>query len=342
MVGSPGVSIFVSVAAYRDPELVPTVLNCLDTAERPDDLRIVVNWQHLGDEDVSPLRGDPRVEIIEFDARESRGACWARAQIMRRYADADWFLQIDSHTRFAPGWDRRLIAAAKRTEAPKPIISCYPQTYDPATGALGGGDPTQIVLGRWNDDGLPVFDQQFVPGWRDRWAPARARFIAAGFLFAPGSFPHEVPYDDSLYFHGEEITLSVRAFTWGYDLFHPAEVLSWHYYIRQEGPRHWTDHNGADGGKAWHAWDRASRRRVTVLLHYPSIGRFRMGPYRTVAQYEAYTGLSFTGRSAIEQTMRGDEPPLPPAVGAVTAWTGPVLAELTGLPPEVWTSAAAP
>jgi hypothetical protein len=311
-------SIFVSVAAYRDPELVPTVLNCLATARHADDLRIVVNWQHLGDEDVSALRKDPRVEIVEFDARQSRGACWARAEIMRRYPGADWFLQIDSHTRFVQDWDIRLAAAAERTGAAKPIITCYPQTYDPAQEFTGAGEPTQIVLGRWSGDGLPVFDQQIVPGWQERTTPVRARFLAAGFLFAPGSFPYEVPYDDNLYFHGEEITLSVRAFTWGYDLFHPAEVLSWHYYVRQDVPRHWADHTGAGGEKTWHARDRASRRRVAVLLRHPSVGRFRMGPHRTVAQYEAYAGLCFSDRTASEHALTGGEPPAPAVLARAT------------------------
>jgi hypothetical protein len=32
--------IFVSIAAYRDPELRPTIKNLLETAATPDDLKI--------------------------------------------------------------------------------------------------------------------------------------------------------------------------------------------------------------------------------------------------------------------------------------------------------------
>ena len=283
-------SIFVSVAAYRDPELVPTVLDCLAKARHPDDLRIVVNWQHRGDEDVSAIAG--KVRLLDRDARDSRGACWARAEVMAEYGGEDWYLQVDSHTRFAADWDVRLIELAGRTKARKPVISCYPPMYDPSAPAAPGGVPSELFLDRWTDDGLPLLAQRTMENWENREGPVPARFIAAGFLFAPGSFAREVPYDPDIYFQGEEVTLSARAYTWGYDLFHPAEVLSWHYYIRQDSPRHWTDAGD------WFARDRASRRRVATLLRYPSVGRLAMGPIRPLSAYEDYAALNFRTRSA--------------------------------------------
>lgn len=288
-------TVFVSVASYRDPELVPTVRSCLAAARHPDDLRIVVCWQHLGDEDVSAIAGDPRVTLLDVDARTSRGACWARAEVMRRYAGEDWYLQVDSHTRFAPDWDVRTLAAAAATGAAKPVVTCYPPTYDPAQPFTGEGVPSATEVGDWTEDGLPVVVQRTIA---DRSRPVvPARFVAGGFLFAPGSFVTEVPYDPNLYFHGEELTVSARAYTWGYDLFHPTDVLAWHYYIRDGSPRHWTDHVGADGARAWHALDRASRRRVTTMLRFPGTGRYGFGPVRTLADYAAYSGCDFERRT---------------------------------------------
>jgi hypothetical protein len=287
-------TIFVSVAAYRDPELVPTVLDCLAKADRRDDLRIVVNWQHLGPEDVSAIAGDPRVELLDFDARESRGACWARAQIMDHYAGEEWFLQVDSHTRFAPGWDTRLIAVAAATGAAKPLITGYPPMYEPSAEFTGEGVPSETVVIGWTDEGLPIFAQRTVEDLSGPVVPAR--FVAGGFLFAPGSLAREVPYDPNIYFMGEELTMSARAYTWGYDLFHPTEVLAWHYYIRQDSPRHWNDHIGADGARSWHARDLASRRRVVNLLRYQGTGRYGFGPVRSLAEYAAYAGCDFERR----------------------------------------------
>ncbi|AGL14088.1 GlcNAc-transferase family protein [Actinoplanes sp. N902-109] len=287
-------TVFVSVAAYRDPELVPTVLDCLAKADHPDDLRIVVNWQHLGDEDVSAISGDPRVRVLDVDARQSRGACWARAQIMDHYAGEDWLLQVDSHTRFAPGWDDRLVATAAATGAAKPVITCYPPMYEPAAGCTGEGVPSETVVSDWTTDGLPVFAQRTLA---DRSRPAvPARFVAGGFLFAPGSLAREVPYDPNIYFIGEELTMSARAYTWGYDLFHPTDVLAWHYYIRQDSPRHWNDHDGTDGARSWYARDKASRRRVVNFLRHPGTGRYGVGPVRTLGEYAAYAGCDFERR----------------------------------------------
>ncbi|MDY7087610.1 MAG: GlcNAc-transferase family protein [Actinomycetota bacterium] len=282
-------TIFVSVASYRDPELVHTVRDCLARAARPGELRIVVNWQHLGDEDVSALTGDPRVELLEFDARQSLGACWARAQVMRHYAGEDWFLQVDSHTRFAPDWDERVLALAAGTGAPKPVITCYPPMYEPGAEFTGGGVPTETVVTSWSGDGLPVFGQRELPVLDGR--PVPARFVAGGFLFAPGSLVREVPYDPYLYFHGEELTVSLRAYTWGYDLFHPTEALAWHYYIREGSPRHWSDHPDA-----WVARDKASRRRVNTLLRHPNHGRYGLGRVRSLADYADWSGCHFARR----------------------------------------------
>jgi len=301
-------TIFVSVASYRDTELVPTVLDCIAKARHADDLRFGINWQHAGDEDITPIRHDPRVRLIEFDWRESRGACWARAEAMRLYDGEDHFVQFDSHTRFAPDWDVRLLAQAAATGAAKPIITGYPPTYEAAVVFDGAGEPTQIVCARFTDDGLPIFRQQVMQGWQDLDRPQRARFVAAGFLFAPGSFVREVPYDPRIYFTGEEITLAVRAYTWGYDLFHLSEVLAWHYYIRQDQPRHWSDHTDPSAGRAWWQADRASRRRVGNLLRYPSVGRFGCGPIRTVKQYEQYAGINFLRRTNTAEALTGTEP----------------------------------
>ena len=63
----------------------------------------------------------------------------------------------------------------------------------------------------------------------------------------------EVPYDPELYFHGEEITLAIRAFTHGYTLFHPPEHVLWHEYTRYYRQKHWDDHVRACGIEfEWH------------------------------------------------------------------------------------------
>jgi hypothetical protein len=142
--------------------------------------------------------------------------------------------------------------------------------------------------------------------------PLRARFLSAHFLFAPGSFVEDVPYDPDLYFLGEEITLSIRAHTHGYDLFHPCDVIVWHEYTRQSRPKHWDDHvkrNGVD--LEWHERDAVSRAKVHQFLAEPNTGHFGCGAARTFADYEAYAGINFAQHTVSDETRLNLEPPPP-------------------------------
>ena len=38
--------IFVQIASYRDPELLPTIRDCISKAKYPENLRIGIAWQH--------------------------------------------------------------------------------------------------------------------------------------------------------------------------------------------------------------------------------------------------------------------------------------------------------
>jgi hypothetical protein len=144
--------------------------------------------------------------------------------------------------------------------------------------------------------------------------PMRARFVSAHFLFAPGRFVREVPYDPDLYFHGEEITLAIRAFTHGYELFHPSEHVLWHEYTRDYRAKHWDDHVHARGiAHEWHMLDGASREKVRKFLLDPYAGEFGCGTARSFAEYEAYAGLSFRHQATQDATLRGLPPPNPPA-----------------------------
>ena len=192
--------ILVSIAAYRDPELVPTVEDCLAKAAHPGRLRFGICWQHGPEEAELPWSADRRFRILE------------------------------------------------------PLLTTYGTPYDPQSQDPPGGVPMQMNFDGFTNDGIPIFRPGELHAWQTRTQPARARFVSAHFLFSLGAFVEEVPYDPSLYFVGEEITLAARAFTHGYDLFHPTEIIVWHEYSREYRPhKHWTDHTDANNvAVAWH------------------------------------------------------------------------------------------
>lgn len=302
-------TIFVSIAAYRDPELIPTILDCLATASKPNDIHIAVWWQHGPEENISSTPVAKQIRLLDVDWRESKGVCWARAEIMKLWSGEKYYLQIDSHHRFVPDWDVHLIRQLQLAESSKPIITTYCQNYEPGVQPLLPGT-TKMVLDYFTSDGIPMYRAEAVDASAAPRRPLRSRFVSAHFLFASASFIQEVEYDPAIYFHGEEITLAVRAYTWGYDFFHPSATIMWHQYSREGRAKHWSDHTEANAMKVpWHQRDRASRARVVELLKNPSVGRFACGPSRTVDQYQSYAGIDFRRQMVQNHTLLGNEPP---------------------------------
>jgi Glycosyltransferase (GlcNAc) len=298
--------VFVSIAAYRDPQLRATIADCLAKARQPARLRFGVCWQHGAEESPLPWAGDGRFRILDVDWRESRGACWARAEVMKLWQGERWFLQVDSHCRFASGWDETLIGMMGQTGSPKPILSTYATSFTPAPTETLTGAPLQIAFQGFTAEGIPHMKPVAIADWQSLHRPLRARFVSGGFLFAAGTFVSEVPYDPELYFLGEEASMTLRAFTHGYDLFHPSETIVWHDYVRKDAVKHWDDHT-----VEWGEQDQQSKNKIRRLLAGQPVDRFGLGSIRTVEQFEEYAGLSFGLRKAQDYTVRSEEPPNP-------------------------------
>ena len=49
--------IFIQIAAYRDPELVPTIKDCLKNADKPENLVFSIAWQHSEQDEWDILDG---------------------------------------------------------------------------------------------------------------------------------------------------------------------------------------------------------------------------------------------------------------------------------------------
>ncbi len=330
--------IFISIASYRDHQLHATIGSCLQAAHNPGRLRFGVCWQH--DETEQPPLVDDRLRVLDVSWQKSGGACWARAEAMKLWLGEPWFLQVDSHCRMRPGWDTLLIETAQATGSAKPVLSTYATPFVPGGNELLEPLPLQMALQGFTREGIPHFRPVAIPHWETRTQPLRARFLSAGFLFAPGVFVEEVPYDPQLYFLGEEAAMTLRAFTHGYDLYHPAEAIVWHDYIRADHVKHWDDHVEAQTAQTWQERDLVSKQRVSTLLAGQPLDGFNLGTARTVRDYEQYAGLSFTHRKAQGYTMRAEEAPNPAAPEdwneSVYEWIVRLPVPVAALPMGAW------
>ncbi|MGY8772731.1 MAG: GlcNAc-transferase family protein, partial [Gammaproteobacteria bacterium] len=249
-------SIFISIASYQDPLLVSTIFSAYGNAEMKDELVFGICDQAEEPIKVHEFPFANQIRHEHIDPIMAKGPCWARHRVQNFYQGEDYFLQIDSHTQFTPGWDRKLIdalgmIASNATQDSyhlKPVITSYPRSFkvkDFATGIfeLSTGDRhTQIMT--YMKDALfsqGSFSRQIgVPTKSDRIT--HAFVMAAGCIFSRGSFIEEIPYDPNYYFYGEELSMLLRAFTRGYSFFHIPDVPLFHLYTDVENlPRklHW-------------------------------------------------------------------------------------------------------
>ena len=295
-------TIFIQIASYRDPELIPTIQDIIDKAKNPENLRIGVCRQYHPDDRFDNLdiyKKDKRFRIVDILFSKSKGCCWARNLTQKLYMGEKYTMQIDSHMRFLKDWDIKLIETIlflQKQGYSKPLLTGYVQGYEPSKVfvAKDNDPPLRMIFDKFTSEGVTVFKSEIIPYWEQLVCPVPAKFFAGGFSFTLGKFCQEVQYDPEIYFVGEEISISVRAFTHGYDLFHPHKTLLWHYYTRKRNIKQWDD------DKTWYLKDSISYSKLRKLLGIENkgavnnCGQFGLGTIRSLKDYEKYAGIQFS------------------------------------------------
>ena len=111
--------IFVQIASYRDPQLIPTIKDMLEKAKKPKNIRLGIARQFHpedGFDDLSEYENDKRFRILNIPYTESTGVCWARNLTQQLYEGEEYTVQLDSHMRFEQDWDDTLIKMIKKLQ----------------------------------------------------------------------------------------------------------------------------------------------------------------------------------------------------------------------------------
>jgi [Skp1-protein]-hydroxyproline N-acetylglucosaminyltransferase len=243
-------SIFVSIAAYRDKDCINTILDCFQKANNPKNIFIGICQQNKKDDpdciyneqynQLVPYLNN--IKVIRIPYYEAKGPTYARYLCSTLFNGENYYLQIDSHIRFVKNWDQLAIQMIQQTGSPKTVLSYYSKTIEHAnhTDKQLTHVP-RICKSFFNDRGmisflgaeeLPIHNQ-----------PYQTPYIAAGFIFANSSFLHHIPFDPYLpnLFVGEEILLSIRFWTHGWDIYSPNKNIVFHKYTRKDEPHVWDD-----------------------------------------------------------------------------------------------------
>lgn len=313
--------IFVQIASYRDPQLIPTIEDLLNKAKNPENLTFGICWQYDETEDIDKYDNDKRFRIDKYHYTKSEGLGWARSKTNQLYNGEDYTLQIDSHHRFVQDWDAIVLEDFHQALelSSKPIITTYCAPFDP-NEPPEQWSPIPCLMSQYefSPDKLLMSMPYFIQDYKERNKVIRARTISGHFYFTFGSFISEVPYDPDIYFGGytEETTLSLRAFTHGYDFFSPYRTVMWHEYTRNYRVKHWDDHKensitSKDSGER----DIYARKKTRQLFGTEDggidFGIYGLGNIRSLHDYEIYGGFDFKKCLIQEYTLKVKEPPNP-------------------------------
>jgi hypothetical protein len=271
--------IFISLAAYRDPDLINTVKSFYNNAKHKDRLFFSL-VSHEGDEgnfnfDFIPSK---QINYNKIDYRLADGACSGRhlanSLLSNKYK---YFLHTDSHSRAKNNWDELLInhyLKCSKKWGEEYIFTKYPHGFKIDWKEDGTGVD---VINENNDTlhkAVPFWDEAeclYLLKWEnieDKEYGDKVYGFSANFAFGSSEAFLKAPYDPYMYFHGEEITLGIRLTLKGVNLVSPTINVIWTNYDRDNGRRnfHWLDNS------MWGLRDKSARIRINDLFHGKDLG----------------------------------------------------------------------
>jgi hypothetical protein len=310
-------SIFISIASYQDPLLVSTIFSAYENAENKNDLIFSICDQSDNAIKVNEIKFSDQIHYDHVDPLFSKGPCWARHRAQSFFNEEDFFLQVDSHTQFAPKWDSIFTEKLEEISAnqkideyfKKPIITSYPRSFkvldfEKGLFELNTGDKhTQVIT--YRKDSLFLkgsFSRQIgIP--TKHTSITHAILLAAGCIFTKGAFVKEIPYDPNYYFYGEELSLAMRAFTHGYSFFHIPDVPLFHLYTDTSNiPRklHWDPEDDQRRVVKWTELDKKSLNRLNDLFAGKVEEPLNLGKERSLEDYALISGIDLKNKIVLD------------------------------------------
>jgi hypothetical protein len=243
------------------------------------------------------------IHVIKFHYTESQGGCWARNLAQTKYNGEKYSLQIDSHTRMIQNWDEILIREYTnlKSKSNKPLISFLPPSYFRKDDL--GIDYVFHNIEQIDKIHIPRFDAISTEYWpyhdgynneiHTNGENLSVCILFGGFVFSSGSWVREIMQDPEHYYTGEEFALTIRSYTYGYDLYAPSKILAWHRCHPNVPKKHYNNNpKEIADSKHSHAMERLRR-----LIEGGDLGNYGLGTIRTLNEYEQYAGIDFKTKS---------------------------------------------
>ncbi len=305
-------TIFISIASYCDELLFFTINDCFSKAKHSKNLRFgVVDQNSESQKDkIEKLDFANQIKYVYVNKLETFGVSWARNIVFSLWDNETYLLQIDSHTLFEENWDELLIEQHTHLLkiSKKPIITTYPygfkfdENLNPTFKRPSG---THVLTLEPHPDALLEEDNavlRFTAVHLKSAVAINGYHIAAGFIFTHASFIEEVPYDPYLYFHGEEQSLNIRAYTRFWEVYHPTWIPLYHHY-KTKGEDYITHH--------WHKsvekkrslnyayLKNRSKERINRLFYGDGMKNsiYGLGTKRTLDDFIKFSGIDYKNKT---------------------------------------------
>lgn len=304
--------IFISLASYRDNDLINTIKSFYNNAVCPSSLFFsIVSYEDISNPtpqlDLSFLP-ENSYSYQRLNYTLALGACKSRhlanSLLTEEYT---YFLQGDAHSRAYYMWDEIAIYHYKRCSqkwGKDYLFTKYPGAYE---RKWDGDISTEDV---YISD--PNYLGKVVPSWQGNiWLLTHATLedevfgdLSIGFsancAFGSSKAMLKIPYDPFLYFSGEEPTLGVRAYVNGVNLVAPPFNFMWTNYNRENGRRvqQWDD------DKNWLELDSYSRNRQADFYSGKNLGIYGITDAEKYQELQDTYGYNFGDPELIAQLRR--------------------------------------
>ncbi|GAM26164.1 hypothetical protein SAMD00019534_093390 [Acytostelium subglobosum LB1] len=255
---------------------------------------------------------ESQVSVIRMPYTDAKGPCIARALCQTLWQQERYYLQIDSHMRFIRHWDTILIDMLARCPSPKAVLTGYPMGYTLPNNIPPYTYPTLLVANNFGADNMLRLGAKLAnkPKLSE---PVPSLFWIAGFSFSLATMIQEVPYDPHLehLFFGEEMLMSTRLWTSGYDLYCPTHAIIFHLWKRDHRP---TFREVGSTELAIKQKQQSIKRLKVILrmvdnndgdLELAIEDKYNIGQQRTLEQYQEYCGVDFRQQTITERAKRG-------------------------------------
>jgi hypothetical protein len=204
----------------------------------------------------------------------------------------EYTLQIDSHMNFLPGWDEMCIHMLKSCPSKKPLLTAYltdhTKNESPLCFRLGGEGffaytNNVIIVGA-----DVIYSKTPVPGI----------LASAHFVFSKSELYEDCPIDPRMQFLYEETLIAPRAYTNGWDIYHPHIAPLQHRWQREYRRIQWMDSDTT-------LLDQKSNKIYYRIVTGINQGKYGMGNVRNLKDYQKFSGINFKKQTLTEKAKFG-------------------------------------